>query len=61
MKLIGSVVKERFDAFKLQTILVNKRIRKGKLKLLFIDSSLTELKILPHEKERARVEYIGIE
>lgn len=55
----GSIVKGSLIPLKYKQFWLTKK-KKRKVKIAFRDSSITELEIFPHEKEHARIEYIGI-
>ena len=55
----GSVVNGSLIPIKYKQFWVTKK-KKREVEIIFHDGSITELEILPAEKERARINYIGI-
>ena len=55
----GSIVKGSLMPLKYKQFWLTKK-KKREVEITFRDGSITELQILPHEKENARIDYIGI-
>ena len=56
----GGFVEDSLMPFKYKQIWITKK-KKREVEIIFNNGSITELKTLPYEKERLRIEYIGIE